>query len=1173
MSRIRPRLSALLLVAAMALPASTPVLAESPEPLPGHEGAEELIEDSGADVPGEGLLVGIPGATQPGGSSPSIGGSPMTFFHYPAPASFSFANDAGETSIGVNLATNNAMFLMALNTARVHWDDAQVPPKATWEDVSFPTTAAASIDPYLWTDQDTGRTFVLQLAGAESAGAFTDDDGANWVPMGNAGVPPSFDHQKLGGGAYHAPLPAHPPSPAYADNLYYCAQQGVTNGDRNGLAQCARSDDGGLTFGPPLYMDLLDCFPIHDQPNVGPDGSVYISVRGCGALSSGKPLGVLLSRDNGVTWQNSTIPGTLMSTYNGGSGFEFGSPTDVAFDAAGKMYFVGATGVFSGTVQTAKTPFVATSTNGAATWSAPFNIGASVGVQNAEMAAIVAGDAGRAAAMFYGSTTGGNDQVSSFVGQWHLYVSYTFDGGATWSTIDTTPNDPVQRGCIWNRGGSSACRNLLDFEDVAVDKEGRVVVGYADGCISAKCVGGTGTPADSRDSYGKIARQTTGKRLFAAFDPPGGVDPLKVDAGGPYKGVEGSSTPLSGLAYGGTPGYTLGWDFDGDGTTDATGATVSMPAKPMGSYSVTLTATDSAGRTASDTATVLIRKVAAETAVRSFSFDRGSDCDAQGWTTSVGAEVRLIGVSAGGTQWHLTKDKPASAPCAWYNGDDTVKQYVESSATNLVSPGGAGCFFLPPNAQGARVAYNLAGASESGFDFLRFQARSGCDAGVFSDIGGPAVSGFVSSLPNYVSTSRSLDDLVNVFGGGPAQVRFRFASDESIDGVGFQVDDVQLLVKDGPPVLDPVGDRSSDDLHTMSFTLTATDPDLDPVTFGATGLPAGATLDAKTGAFSWKPGSDQAPGSFPVTFSATDGLFTDSETVTLTALNVPPAAAGSVDMTTTDRLTPVHFTDASTDSDGSVASWLWDFGDGTTSTEQNPTHTYARLGSKTVTLTVEDDDGDSSATETIGSVLVKNIPPRGGFARTSGDANRVDPVQFTDTSTDLDGAIASWAWDFGEGGGSAEQSPSHTYGALGTFPVTLTVTDSDGGSDTVGGTVTVVNLAPVPDFTTTPEHPLALVPTVFGDRSGDRDGSIASWAWDFGDGGTSSEQSPAHVYMKGGHYVATLTVTDNEGASGTLVRDVFVCMPGVDLAALLDLGHVRVEVEACVALSGGDLPV
>ncbi len=171
-------------------------------------------------------------------------------------------------------------------------------------------------------------------------------------------------------------------------------------------------------------------------------------------------------------------------------------------------------------------------------------------------------------------------------------------------------------------------------------------------------------------------------------------------------------------------------------------------------------------------------------------------------------------------------------------------------------------------------------------------------------------------------------------------------------------------------------------------------------------------------------------------------------------VNNPPTAAFGDDCTDLG----CSFTDASTDSDGSVVAWSWDFGDGNGSNAQNPSHTYATAGTYTVSLTVTDDDGagDSASRSVTVTAPAANQPPTADFSSSCTDLG----CSFTDASSDSDGSVVFWSWDFGDGNGSSTQNPSHTYAAAGTYTVSLAVTDDDGATDSVSQSVTVTDPDP-----------------------------------------------------------------------------------------------------------------
>src|SRR4051812_32688825 len=418
---------------------------------------------------------------------PASGTEHLTYSSYKPPATL--GNDAGEPSIGVSWRNGAAMYQAGLETLRATFDDSVSPANASWKDVSFLQTSVVSLDPIGFIDHQTNRWFSSQLSGTTSLAASTDDDGNNWLPSeggpGNGGV----DHQTFGGGPYHTPLSG---TPAYPNAVYYCSQDIVA-------ALCARSDTGGTTFGPAVPIYTNECGGLHGHVKVAPDGTVYVPNRGCGEHQA-----VIVSEDNGLTWKIRPIPNSTPGDWD----------PSVSIATDGAVYFAYDDG--DGHEK------VAVSHDRGLTWGASTDIGAPFGVAHAAFPRVAAGDPDRAAVAFLGTSyTGGGafDDDPAWPGVWYLYVSETFDGGQTWTTVNATPNDPVQRGpiCIHGLDCQNGTRNLLDFNGSDVDKQGRFYVAYTDGC-TADCIAG-GTNAFT--SKATIARQVSGKRLFAAADVAG----------------------------------------------------------------------------------------------------------------------------------------------------------------------------------------------------------------------------------------------------------------------------------------------------------------------------------------------------------------------------------------------------------------------------------------------------------------------------------------------------------------------------------------------------------------------------------------------------------------------------------------------------------------------------
>lgn len=323
-----------------------------------------------------------------------------------------------------------------------------------------------------------------------------------------------------------------------------------------------------------------------------------------------------------------------------------------------------------------------------------------------------------------------------------------------------------------------------------------------------------------------------------------------------------------------------------------------------------------------------------------------------------------------------------------------------------------------------------------------------------------------------------------------------------------------------------------------------------------------STDDAQVTAWSWDFDGDGNPdantanasftyataGTFDVSLTVRDaqGLSqTKASTISIAPLdpaNAPPTAG----FTHTCAAAVCSFTSTSTDvAPGTIATYAWEFGDGAAADVADPSHTYTVTAPTdfTVTLTVTDNEGATDVETQTLTVAPPNTPPTAGFTHTCTAAD----CTFTSTSTDVaPGTIATYAWDFGDGAAAAVSNPSHSYTVTAPtdFTVTLTVTDNEGGTDTETQTVTVAppNTPPTAGFT----HTCTAADCSFTSTSTDvAPGTIASYAWSFGDGTTAAVANPSHSYalVNPTDFAVTLTVTDNEGATDVETQTISVSPP------------------------------
>jgi len=237
---------------------------------------------------------------------------------------------------------------------------------------------------------------------------------------------------------------------------------------------------------------------------------------------------------------------------------------------------------------------------------------------------------------------------------------------------------------------------------------------------------------------------------------------------------------------------------------------------------------------------------------------------------------------------------------------------------------------------------------------------------------------------------------------------------------------------------------------------------------------------------------------------------------------IPPTADFTSNVTSGKAPLNVLFTDKSS---GTPTKWNWTFGDGTTSTKQNPIHKYSKTGKYTVSLTVKNAAGSNTTTKKdYIKVLTK---PVANFSASPTSGKAPLTVSFTDTSA---GIPTGWKWNFGDGTTSTNKNPIHKYSKAGMYTVSLTVKNALGSNTATKTDYIKVVIKPVANFTSNVTSGKAPLNVAFTDTS---TGIPTKWKWTFGDGMNSTKQNPVHKYSKTGNYTVALTISNVAGSNST----------------------------------------
>jgi len=555
------------------------------------------------------------------------------------------------------------------------------------------------------------------------------------------------------------------------------------------------------------------------------------------------------------------------------------------------------------------------------------------------------------------------------------------------------------------------------------------------------------------------------------------------------------------------------WDF-GDGA-NATGVAVDHAYTNVGTYTVTLTITDNDGSTASMTA---VKNVLSRPPVASFTesattvytgeviyFNASASYDPDGsvvsyfWTFGDGANATGVDVSHAYSNNGLYTvaltvtdsdgaTDTATATKTVLNRAPTAS-FTESATTVLT---GEVIYF------NASASYDLDGVIVSYFwDFGDGTNASGVTVshaytnnGIYTvtlivtdDDGATASTTATKTVLNRAPVASFTESATTVYRG--EVIRFNASASYDPDG---SIVSYFWNFGDGTNATGIVVDHAYTDIGTYTVTLTITDDD------GSTG----------------------------------------TATAIKTVLNRPPVASFTESATTVFTGEVIYFNaSGSYDSDGTIVSYFWAFGDGTNATGVVVSHAYSENGSYTVTLTVTDNDGGTGTTTAVKTVL--NRLPVASFTESATTVYTGEVIRFNaSASYDSDGSIVSYVWTFDDGTNATGVVVDHAYSDDGVYTVTLTVTDDDGGTATATATKTVLNRAPIASFTESATTVYTGEVIYFNaSASYDLDGSIVSYFWDFGDGSNTTGVVVSHAYADNGTYVVTLIVTDDDGATGS----------------------------------------
>jgi PKD repeat protein len=610
--------------------------------------------------------------------------------------------------------------------------------------------------------------------------------------------------------------------------------------------------------------------------------------------------------------------------------------------------------------------------------------------------------------------------------------------------------------------------------------------------------------------------------------------PNTAQAGGPYSVNEGGSVTLS-ASGSGQATLSYNWDFTGNGSyTNASGTSVTFNAASSAGSALDGTTTHTVGMrvtssgcsgSSTDSATINVANVApTASATIPSSGNEGSSLSFSGSGTDPGPDSLSY-------SWNFGDGGTSSSASPSHTFDDNGSYNVVLT----VSDGDGGNSTASGTVTISNVNPNLASINGS-LNAIEGDTKS-YTATITDVSGADTTAGFSYSWsltgPSPGQTSTSANPSFTFSDDGNHTLSLTVTDKDG----GTDSATVTINVANANPTASIAGPTTGNEGQSLSFTGSATDPGADTFTyswsFGDGGSAPGATVSHTY--------VDEGTGTYTVTLTVVDDDGgSDTVTQLVTVSNVNPTIDSFVVPASGVEAGVLSFTSTASDvGTADTLSYLWNFGDSNTSTAQNPTHIYQDegTGTYTVTLTVTDNDGGSVSTNT--TIPIANVNPVAGAIVGPSSGIEGQSLSWTGSGTDVGTAdTLTYSWDFGDATSpSSGTSVTHTFANDGTYTITLTVTDNDGGSDTSTLVVTIQNIPPTVTAISGPVTGLEGSTLNFSATATDPgpiDQANLTWSWNWGDGTANGVgESPSHEWDDEGSYTVTATATDPGGLSGS----------------------------------------